>query len=66
VLDALAPLSTTLETKEDATKKIIGAATDAVKLLDNASARISNLCCTIVISQMEKALFWREIYISYI
>ena len=37
VLDALAPLSAILKTKEDVPEKIINAATDAVKLMRNAS-----------------------------
>ena len=56
VLDALAPLSAILETKQDVPKETVSTATDAVKLLGNASARISHLRCTKVISQMNKAL----------
>jgi len=41
VLDALAPPSATLETKEDVPEKNVKAATDAIKLLGNANARIS-------------------------
>ena len=56
VLDALAPLSAILETKQDVPKETVSAVTDAVKLLGNASARISHLRRTKVISQMNKAL----------
>jgi len=38
VLDALAPLSAILETKEDVPEETVTAATDAVKLLGNANA----------------------------
>ena len=55
-LDALAPLSAIRETKQDVPKETVSAATGAVKLLGNASARISHLRRTKVISQMNKAL----------
>jgi len=56
VLDTLAPLSAILETKEDVPEKTVKAATDAIKLLGNANARISHLRHTKVIMQVNKTL----------
>ena len=56
VLDALAPLSAILETKDDVPEETMKAATDAIKLLGNASARISHLRRTKVITQVNKTL----------
>ena len=56
VLDALAPLSTIIETQEGISKQTLDAVAAAVKLLGNASARISHLRRTKVITQMNKAL----------
>jgi len=56
VLDALAPLSAILETKDDVPEETMKVATDAIKLLGNASARISHLRRTKVITQVNKTL----------
>ena len=56
VLDALAPLSTIIKTQEGISEQTLAAAATAIKLLGNASARISHLRRTKVITQMNKAL----------
>ena len=56
ILDALAPLSAILEGQDDTPDPVKAATTDAVKLLGNASARISHLRQTKIITQMNKAL----------
>ena len=55
-MHALAPLSTIIETQNDICEQTFDAAAAAIKLLGNASARISNLRCTKVITQMNEAL----------
>ena len=56
MLDALAPLSAIIESEEGASEQTISAVTAAVKLLGNASARISHLRCTKIIIQVNKTL----------
>jgi len=56
ILDALAPLSAILEGQDDTPDPMKVATTDAVKLLGNASARISHLHRSKVITQMNKTL----------
>ena len=56
VRDALAPLSAILEGQDDTPDPVKAATTDAVKLLGNASAKISHLRRTKIITQMNKAL----------
>jgi len=56
ILDALAPLSAILEGQDDTPDPMKVATTDAVKLLGNASARISHLRPSKVITQMNKTL----------
>jgi len=56
MLDALAPLSAIVEAQEDTPEQTICAVTAAIKQLGNASARISHLQHTKIITQMNKAL----------
>ena len=56
VLDALAPLSTIIETQEGISEQTLAAAATAIKLLGNTNARISHLRRTKVITQINKAL----------
>ena len=56
VLDALAPLSAILVSEEDIPGQIVNATVDAVKLLGNASARISHLRRTKIVTQINKTL----------
>lgn len=56
VLDTLAPLSTIMESQEGTSEQTFAAVAAAIKLLGNASAHISHLRWTKVITQMNKAL----------
>ena len=56
VLDALAPLSAIMEAQEGSSEQTLTAVMAAIKLLGNASARISHLRHTKITTQMNKAL----------